>query len=102
MAWTEADLDTLKAAILEPERMIHLGNPATGKGVFPYTKHATWVGNWCWDELKVTLGTAADVTTYCLRRGYRPLMNLVCLSPALDRRTVTTADLMAAMGEVVG
>jgi len=65
---------------------------------WPHCGHATWVGNWCWDAVRVTPATAADVLNFTLGRGYRPESGFVELWDKIDAgRPLTAEDLVEAL-----
>ncbi len=38
---------------------------------FPIARYKTWVGNWCWDAVSVTISVAIDIVTYLRGLGWK-------------------------------
>lgn len=60
--------------------------------------HGTWVGNWCWDAVRVTPAVAADVLNFVLGKKYVATVLVgERMIAALDaQRPLTAEDILSA------
>lgn len=51
---------------------------------WPHAREIPWLGNWCWQGLRVTAATAADVLNFALAKGYTPTVGWCTLWEKID------------------
>lgn len=37
---------------------------------YPHFGHRGWVGNWCWDQVRLTVAAATDMLNFAVLKGY--------------------------------